>query len=464
MARIGVIGTGVMGAALSLNMAEKGVAVAVHDLDAASIGRLIDRAGPLAENLTAAETTEALLAALPTPRAILVMVPSGAVDAVIDGLAPQLAPGDLIIDGGNSDFLDTRRREAALSERGLNFFGMGVSGGEEGARHGPSLMIGGRQEAWGLVEDILTAIAARHEGEPCAAWLGPDGAGHFVKTVHNGIEYADMQMIAEIYGIMRDGARQSAAEIGAMFEGWRTGPLSSYLIEITGQILAAEDPETGRPAVDVIRDSAGQKGTGRWTVIEALKLGQSASVIEAAVAARAWSSRAEARQAGAALFAPAGGGAGAPAVDELGRALLAARIIGFGQGLTLMRSASDAFDWDLDLARAAEIWRAGCIIRSVLLDDIAGAARAGLPEGELTHAPAFSAMLEETIPSLRRVVLAALGQGLPVPALAAALGYHDTMRQARGTANLIQAQRDVFGAHGFDYIDGRADRHGPWGA
>ncbi len=461
--RIGLVGLGTMGAALALNIAEKGFGIAVHNRTASVIPEFLASAGPLAARITGCDTPQALVAALPAPRAILLMVPAGAAtDAVIAEFVPLLAPGDLLIDAGNADFHDTRRREAELRGKGLAFIGMGVSGGEEGARHGPSIMAGGPAATYGRVQDILEAIAANYQGSPCAAHLGPDGAGHFVKTVHNGIEYGDMQMIAECWGLMRDGAGMTPAAAAQVFARWNRGPLDSYLIEITAQVLAATDPETGRPMVEVILDSAGQKGTGRWTLIEALRLGQSATTIEAAVAARSFSAQRETRLAGAALFAPPAPSP-IPDEDDLGRALLAAKIIAYSQGLSLLSAASQDYGWSLDLARVAEIWRAGCIIRSVLLNDIAAAIRDGLPEGQLIFAPAFADHLRDGVPALRRTVAAAATGGTPAPALAAALSFFDQMTRARGTADLIQAQRDFFGAHGFQ----RTDRvgtgfHGPW--
>ena len=351
---------------------------------------------------------------------------------------------------------------AALEGSGLHFVGMGVSGGEEGARHGPSMMVGGSNHSWTLLRPMVEAIAARFRGDPCVAHVGPDGAGHFVKTVHNGIEYADMELIAEIYGLLRDGAGWEAPKIGALFAGWQDGPLASYLVEITAKVLAATDPETGRPVTEVILDSAGQKGTGRWTVIEALKLGQSASAIEGAVGARSWSSEKSVReQAGGLLRAAAPGGA-LPEADTLADALLAARILAHAQGFRVLSAASAEFGWALDLARIAEIWRAGCIIRSALLDDIAAAVRDGLPEDHLILAPALRDRLADSIGALRATVVAAVQAGLPVPSLAAALAWYDAMRQPRGTADLIQAQRDFFGAHGFARVDRPGSFHGPW--
>jgi len=463
MARIGLTGLGTMGAALALNIAEKGFPVAVHNRSGPATEAFMAGAGELADRVTPAESLADLAAALDTPRAVIVMVKAGdAVDAVIDGLLPHLDAGDLIVDAGNADFNDTRRREAALRDDGIRFIGMGVSGGEAGARHGPSIMVGGPEESYAPIRDIVEAIAARYKDTPCAALLGPDGAGHFVKTAHNGIEYGDMQLIAEVWGILRDGQGRSPASAAALFREWNGGPLQSYLVEITADVLAATDPLAGGPMVEAILDRAGQKGTGRWTLIEALKLGQSATVIEAAVAARSWSARKDVRARGAQLFRD-GDLRCRPVLDgELEEALIAARIIAYGQGFALMAEASEHFGWDLDLARAAEIWRAGCIIRSGLLDDIAKSVRDGPPDGQLAFAPCFVERLHECMPALRRVTGAAMGGGLPVPAMAAAVSWFDAMRQARGTADLVQAQRDYFGAHGFERVDGRDAPHGPW--
>ena len=465
-ARIGLTGLGVMGANLALNIAEKGFSVAIHNRTGSRIDGFIAEAGVLSDRFVVAPTLESLAAALPRPRAVIIMVKAGdAVDAVIDLLRPHLDAGDVLIDAGNADFRDTRRREAALLAEGFQFIGMGVSGGEQGARNGPSIMVGGSQEAYRAISEIVEAIAARYQGLPCAARLGPDGAGHFVKTVHNGIEYADMQMIAEIYGLLRQGEGRSTETVMSLFEEWNGGPLKSYLIEITARVLAARDPETGQPMVDAILDRVGQKGTGRWTLIEALKLGQSVSVIEAAVGARSWSAAKDLREIGAErLTGPRAGEIGPALLDaDLERALLAARVISHAQGFALLSVASAEFGWNLDLARIAEIWRAGCIIRSALLDDIAGAFRNPPPGNSLILAPAFVRILNDDVGSLRRVVARSVLAGLSVPALSAAVGYFDSMRRARGTGALIQAQRDFFGAHGFERIDRDGNGfHGPW--
>ena len=463
LADIGVYGLGTMGSALALNLAEHGFRVAVSNREVDWIAPFMAEAGPLAARIEAQDSLEGLVAALEAPRVILFMIPSGApMDEMIAAVLPLLEAGDTIIDAGNADFNDTRRRSDALAARGVHFVGLGVSGGAHGARTGPSMMMGGSVASWNRLRPMAEAIAARFEGTPCVARVGPDGAGHFVKTVHNGIEYADMQIIAEVYGLLRDGAGRSAGEIGALFEAWREGPLQSYLVDATAAVLQAVDPETGGAMVDVIEDRAGQKGTGRWTVIEALKLGQSASGIEAAVGARSWSSQKDIRQAAEARYGAAGP-AELPGDPVLAQAFEAARILSHAQGFAVLEAASAAFDWALDLARIAEIWRAGCIIRSGLLDDLAVALR-GASGGPLLLAPGMVERLEATVPALRRVVGAAVAAGVPTPAMSATLAWFDSMRQERGTANLIQGQRDFFGAHGFRRVDRDGDHHGPWGA
>jgi len=462
VASLGLYGLGTMGSALALNILDNGFALHVANRTPEVTERFRAEAGPLGAGLRVHDSLEAMAREMPAPRAIILMVPAGApVDDAIERLCDALEVGDTIIDAGNTDFHDTRRRTAMVEARGLTFIGMGVSGGEEGARHGPSIMVGGTPAAYGKIKPVITAIAAKFEGEACADHLGPDGAGHFVKTVHNGIEYADMQMLAEAYGLMRYGGGMTPAEIGARFEAWDQGALKSYLVEISGKVLQAVDRETGHPAVDVILDSAGQKGTGRWTVIEALKMGQSASAIEAAVGARGWSSEKEARVAGEEILGTQRG-AVEIAAETYEQALLAVRIIAYAQGFRVLGAASEEYDWALDFARIGEIWRAGCIIRSALLDDISKAFRGEMPQGALIFAPTFAARLRECLPALRAVVAAAVQAGHPVPAFSAALAWIDTMAQGRGTTDLIQAQRDFFGRHGFVRLGGDAGSHGPW--
>ena len=464
-ADIGVYGLGTMGSALALNLADSGFDVAVSNREANWIDDFIKEAGPLAKRLTGQADLADFVAAIARPRSILFMIPSGApMDAMIEAIRPHLEEGDTIIDGGNANFNDTRRRSADLDGTGLHFVGMGVSGGEEGARHGPSMMVGGSDHSWNSLRPMAEAIAAKFKGDPCVAHLGPDGAGHFVKTVHNGIEYADMQMIAELYGLLRDAGGLAAPQIGALFAGWKDGPLSSYLIEVSAAALLSVDSKTGQPMVDVIRDQAGQKGTGRWTLIEALKMGQSANTIEAAVGARGWSSEKDTRVMAEPLLAAGTLAADMPSDADLEQAMLAGRILAHAQGFRILWAASDEFDWSLDMARISEIWRAGCIIRSALLDEFADAFRGDLPAEHLILAPAMRARLEASVPALRRVLSAAIAQGVAMPALAASLAWYDTMRRGRGTANLIQAQRDFFGAHGFARTDEDGKFHGDWNA
>jgi 6-phosphogluconate dehydrogenase len=421
-------------------------------------------AGDLEERIIPTETLEALVGALATPRMILMMVPAGApVTQQIDALSPHLSPGDILIDGGNSDWSDSGDRAAALAGAGFHFLGLGVSGGAEGARNGPSLMAGGHEAAWEVAAPILTSIAARFGDSPCAAYFGAGGAGHYVKTVHNGIEYADMQMIAEIYGLMRDGQGRNAADIGAIFARWNEGPLESYLIEIAAEVSTTTDAETGDAILDVIADRAGQKGTGRWTVIDAQTRAAPLPAVEAAVTARVLSGETALRDEGAALF-PGNGTLGPVDDADLEAALLVGKILAYSHGFTLLARARVEEDWTMSLATVARTWRAGCIIRSAMLDDMADAL-AETSEGQpLAFAPGFVALLEKHLPALRRVIAAATLAGLPVPALSAALQHFDQLRQARGTANMIQGLRDRFGAHGFERIDrpGETGLHGPW--
>lgn len=466
-AEIGLIGLGTMGSNLALNIAEKGHSIAVFNRTVSRVDEFRAGAGQLAERIVPCRDLDELAQAIRPPRPVIIMVAAGTpVDEQIAALRRKLQPNDIVIDAGNANFHDTVRRFKELEGSGLTFIGMGVSGGEEGARHGPSIMVGGTEESWKRVEPVLAAIAARFRGEPCAAWLGPDGAGHFVKTIHNGIEYADMQMIAEIYGILRDGLGMEAKEIAPVFARWNEGRLNSYLIEITAKVLAADDPKTGRPMVDMILDRAGQKGTGKWSAIEAQQLGVPATTIEAAVAARVLSSfkgeRLEAEKIYHDLPAERIGGGREALLADLELALLAGKIAAYAQGFAIMAGASREFGWNLPMPTIAKIWRAGCIIRSAMLDTMAEALASGGAEENLLMAPAFVALMKESHSSLRRIVARAALAGLPVPALASALGYFDAYRQGRGTSNLIQAQRDFFGAHGFERIDDKGAFHGQW--
>ena len=462
-ADIGVLGLGVMGRNLALNIVDRDFAVAGYERDPG----LLAQARTEAPAITAHGDLPAFIASLRAPRAVLLMITAGtAVDQALDTLLPLLAPGDVIADGGNSDFQDTARREARTREAGIGYLGLGVSGGEEGARRGPALMAGGAAATYDRFDPILLAIAARaKDGAPCAARLGNAGAvGHFVKMMHNGIEYADMQLIAEIYDILARGQDRSAAKIADVFDDWREGPLASFLIDVTATVLRRQDPESGRPLVDMVLDTAGQKGTGRWASIAAMDLGVAAPSIAEAVSARVISSLKAERTAAAARFSRPAGTAPALGDQQLADALLAGKICAYAQGFAVLAAASDAQDWELALDQVARIWRAGCIIRADFLDDVAQAFAGDPALANLVMAPAFAERLERVIPALRAVVTAAIAGGIPTPALSASLAYFDGYVGARSPANLIQAQRDYFGAHRYQRIDRPGDFHSDWSA
>jgi 6-phosphogluconate dehydrogenase len=464
-ADIGVIGLGVMGANLSLNLADKGSTVVVHNrtqsvTDVFMAGEAADK------KIRAADSVESLVAALAKPRIVLLMVKAGEpVDLLIAQLSDSLEEGDVIIDGGNSLYQDTERRRALVEERGMLYLGLGISGGEEGARHGPSLMPGGSPGAWERTGRILKGIAARApDGAPCCEWLGEGGAGHFVKMVHNGIEYGDMQLIAEAYDLMRRGLGMSAAAIGETFSSWNEGRLRSYLIEITADIL--HETEDGTPLVDLILDAAGQKGTGKWTVIASMDLAEPTSLVAEAVYARIVSSDPDARRRSAAVFSEEVTPLRGIEPDDIETALYASKIISYAQGFRLMRSASIGHGWDLDLATIASIWRAGCIIRADFLEDITRAYRNDPGLADLAEDGFFAEALTGASEAWRKVVAAAAGAGIPVPAYSSALSYFDSMRSEGLPANLIQAQRDYFGAHTFERVDRPRGEffHHDWGS
>lgn len=464
-ADIGLIGLAVMGQNLVLNMANHGYKVAVFNRTTSVVDDFL--AGPAGgKQIIGTYSLAELVDSLQAPRKIMLMVQAGqAVDAVLDQLIPLLAPGDVIVDGGNSYFKDTIRRTKMAEEKGLLYLGTGVSGGEEGALTGPSIMPGGSPKAWELVKDILMDIAAKVDGEPCCAYLGPDGAGHYVKMVHNGIEYADMQLIAEAYYLMKEVLGMSAAEMADVFAQWNEGDLKSYLIEITADILRYLDPDTGRPLVELILDSAEQKGTGKWTSAESLDLGVPLTIITEAVYARYLSAQKTERVAAAQILT---GPAQKPSVDreqflsQLEQALYAAKICAYAQGFALLREAARVYAWDLDFGRIALLWRGGCIIRAQFLNKINEAYHRNSKLANLLLDPYFSRTIDAAQESWRKVATTAVTGGIPVPAMSAALGYYDSYRQRRLPANLLQAQRDYFGAHTYRRIDREGVFHTEW--
>ena len=456
LADIGMVGLGVMGANLARNLADHGHVVAVHDRDRERVEAVAGEG----EAFMGAPDLAALVASLARPRRIVILVPAGeAVDAVLSDLAPLLEQGDIVIDGGNSRWRETERRERAYAERGLHLVGMGVSGGAEGARRGPALMPGGSVEAWQALRPSLEAIAARTEAGPCVTHVGPGGAGHFVKMVHNGIEYADMQLIAEVYDLLRRALGCSANEAADHFAAWNDGPLESFLIELTARILRVT--EGGRPLIDQVLDRAGQKGTGRWTVMEAVERGVAIPTIAAALDARVLSSQKEERvQAASVLAGPPEPPLFPPTKERLGaleQALLAGKLCAYAQGLALIGRASREQDWGIDAAELARIWGGGCIIRARLLGEVRGA-YAEEPPVNLLLAPAIAEQMRGALPHLRQVVAEGAARGLPLPALSASLAYYDAYRSPELPQNLIQAQRDAFGGHTYQRRD---DPSGP---
>ncbi|MDE2607651.1 MAG: NADP-dependent phosphogluconate dehydrogenase [Burkholderiales bacterium] len=462
---IGVVGLGVMGWNLARNLARHGFQVRGHDLDAGRRERFAQ--GEEGARMAAAASLQDMVQGLARPRRILLMVPAGAaVDTVLAQLRPLLAPGDVVIDGGNSRYTDTERRLAELAGGGIVFVGAGVSGGEQGALEGPAIMPGGDPQAWPLVRPLLQAIAARApDGSPCCEWMGGGASGHFVKMVHNGIEYVDMQLICEAYALLRSAGLDDRAA-GEVFGQWNRGELESYLLAITADILARTDPESGDPLVERILDTAQQKGTGQWATQAALELGVAAPTLGEAVFARALSAAKPLRlQAAGVLPGPgraAPAGAGFP--EQLRLAFLGARLGAYAQGFHLLQAADAEHRWGLPLATIASVWRAGCIIRARLLEDIRAAFQGEAAPAHLLLAPGLAATMGRCQQALREVVAAAALQGVPVPAFASALATYDGLRSARLPANLLQAQRDYFGAHGYQRVDRPGQFHTDWTA
>ncbi|MEU7881854.1 NADP-dependent phosphogluconate dehydrogenase [Microbispora bryophytorum] len=463
-ADIGVTGLATMGRNLARNFAHHGHVVAVHNRTESRTTRFMEEHRDEGAFLPAS-TVEEFVASLERPRKAIIMVKAGApTDAVIEELAAVMEPGDMIIDGGNAHYMDTRRREAALRERGIHFVGTGISGGEEGALNGPSIMPGGDAEAYKTLGPLLEDVAAKVDGVSCCVHVGPDGAGHFVKMVHNGIEYADMQLIAESYDLLRQALGLSPQELAGVFREWNQGDLESYLIEITAEVLGHTDPATGKPFVDVVQDQAEQKGTGRWTVQSALDLGVPVTGIAEAVFARALSGHPEQRAAARSLTGPSGTAGDSGLVEDVRRALYASKIVAYAQGFDQMAAASAEYGWDLNLGAMATIWRGGCIIRARFLDRIRAAYDADPNLPTLLVDPTFAQALEEAQESWRRVVATAATIGVPTPGFSSALAYYDGLRRDRLPAALLQGLRDFFGAHTYRRVDREGSFHTDWSA
>ena len=455
-AQFGMIGLAVMGENLALNIEEHGFATAVWNLEGAVTEKFI--AKHAGKKFTGTQTLEEFVKAIERPRRIMMMIKAGTpVDMTIDKLMPLLDDGDVVIDGGNSWFKDTQERTAKLESKRLHFVGSGVSGGEEGARFGPSLMPGGSKESWECIKPVFEAIAAKSDSGPCVTHVGPDGAGHFVKMVHNGIEYGDMELIAEAYEMLRRGLGANAEELAAIFDGWNKGPLESFLIEITAHIFRVKDPETGAPLVDKVLDKAGQKGTGKWTAQIALDLAVPIPTIAAAIDARVLSSMKDERVAASKVLR---GTAEEPRVDareqfisDVHDALYVSKICSYAQGMALIQAGSREWKWSIDMREMARIWKAGCIIRARFLDSIMRAYERKPDLTNLLLDDEFSAGVEKSQPAWRRIVAFAQANGIAMPAMAASLSYFDMYRSAEVPLNLTQAQRDYFGSHTYQRND-----------
>ncbi len=472
---IGLTGLAVMGQNLVLNMESKGFTVAIHNRTTSVTQKLMAEWEPVGKHIHSGDTIEEFVALLKKPRKVMIMVKAGnPVDAVISQLSPLLEPGDLIIDGGNSLFTDTMRREAELKEKGIFFIGCGVSGGEEGALKGPSMMPGGEMEAYKLVEPIFTKISAqvvdtmKNDGSlaPCVTYIGPNGAGHYVKMVHNGIEYGDMQLICEAYAMLQGVLGMKPPELADVFACWNKGTLESFLIEITADIFTRKDPDTGDWLVDKIMDKAGQKGTGKWTLQSAQDLAIPVSTINAAVEQRIVSSMKDQRlKAAEILPGPAPKpyeGDRQAFIDKVHAALYASKVVSYAQGLALMTAASAEYDWDLSLGNIAAIWRGGCIIQARFLDRITEAYGRDTKLVNLMLDPFFTDIMAECQDGWRDVIVEGVKNGIAVPAFTASLGYYDSYRDPRGPQNLLQAQRDYFGAHTYERVDKEGSFHTDW--
>ena len=466
MSVIGVVGLGTMGQNLARNLAHKGFGVSVYNRHTARVDSFMQQFANEGA-FTGARSPAELVSQLEPPRVVLMMVTAGpAVDELIDHLAPSLQQGDILIDGGNSYFLDTVRRGQSLESRGLRFIGTGVSGGEEGALNGPSIMPGGQKDAYDRVAPMLEKISAHFEGEPCCTYIGPGGAGHYVKMVHNGIEYADIQLIAEAYDLMTQALNLDAGELSKIFAQWNQGDLDSYLIQITAEVLGKRDRATGQPLVDVILDEAQQKGTGKWASQSALDLGIPLTAITEAVFARFLSALKTDRQLAARTLSGPNGAVRSPAsmslVDDVRSALYASKVVAYAQGFEQMQAASDENKWDLQLGAIAKIWRAGCIIRARFLGRITDAYAADPDVKNLLLVPYFRDAIGTAQDAWRRVIGVAVERGIPVPAFSSSLAYYDAYRRERLPANLVQGLRDYFGAHTYRRVDRPGSFHTRW--
>jgi len=464
-AEFGLTGLAVMGQNLALNVENKGFSIAVHNRTGEKTKDFYEQRCS-GKSVAPAYSVEEFVSAVAQPRKLMIMVKAGdPVDEVIDQLTPHLSQGDLIIDGGNSFFQDTIRRNEALGQKGILYIGTGVSGGEEGALKGPAMMPGGQRQAYDLVEPIFTKVAAQVNGDPCCTYIGPGGAGHYVKMVHNGIEYGDMQLICEAYYIMKNALGMDAAELHETFAKWNEGDLDSYLIQITTDIFTRIDEETGQPLVEVILDKAGQKGTGKWTSQSALDLGVTAPTIAEAVFARCISAIKDERVAASKVLSGPEvkfDGDRAQFIDQIRDALYASKVCSYAQGFALMRAAGVEYGWDLNFGEIAMIWRGGCIIRAHFLHRIKEAFERDPSLANLLLDPYFKEIVEQAQQNWREVVVNATMMGIPVPAFSSALAYFDSYRRDRLSANLIQAQRDYFGAHTYERVDKEGSFHTEW--
>lgn len=473
--RLGLVGLAVMGQNLALNVAEKGFPIAVYNRSSEKTDAAVARAEKegLSDNLKGYKDLSEFVASIERPRSIILLVKAGApVDATIENLSKLLEPGDLIVDGGNEWYENTERRAAALAEKGILYMGMGVSGGEEGARNGPSLMPGGSPEAYELIKDIVEKVAAQVDDGPCVTYVGPGGAGNFVKMVHNGIEYGDMQLISEAYDILKTVGGLTNEELAATFAEWNQGELNSFLIEITANIMAKRDDENGAFLVDQILDKTGMKGTGKWTVQQAAELSVAAPTIAASLDSRFLSGAKDERVAASSFYEKIGmspaGSAPVPGIDkaqlveDVRQALYASKVCSYAQGMNLLRAKSEERGWDLKLGEMARIWKGGCIIRAVFLEDIKKAYDRDSELASLLVDPVFAATLRDRESAWRRVVTLAIGAGVGTPGMTSSLSYFDTYRRARLPANLVQAQRDYFGSHTYERVDRSGWHHTLW--